>query len=63
MVCIPDTVGVKIINIGINVPLEKYPLRRPKINRKIKIDLREIAYDVDELAAVALKLCQFPQNW
>jgi len=62
MVYIPDSVGVRITNFGINVPLAKYPMGKPKVNRKIKIDLWEIACDVDELAAVALKLCQFPQN-
>jgi hypothetical protein len=62
MVYIPDSVGVRIINFGINVSFGKCPLGRPKVNRKIKIDLREIACDVDELAAVVFKRCQFPQN-
>ena len=62
MVYIPDSVGVRIINFGINIRLGKCPLGRPTVNRKLKIDLREIACDVDELAAVALKQCQFPKN-
>jgi hypothetical protein len=62
MVYIPDFVGVMIINFGINVSLGKCPMGRPKVNRKIKIDLREIACDIDELVAVAFKRCQFPQN-
>jgi hypothetical protein len=33
-----------------------------KANRMIEVDLRDMAFDVDELTAAALKLCHFPQN-
>jgi hypothetical protein len=56
MVYIPDSFGVRLINFVINVPLGKCPLGRPRANRKIKIDPREIACDVDELAAVTLSV-------
>jgi hypothetical protein len=34
----------------------------PKVNGKMKMDLTEIACDVDKLMAVALKLCQLPKT-
>jgi hypothetical protein len=55
-------VGVRIISLGINLTLGKRPLERPKVKEKIKMDIRDIACDVDNLMAVAVKLRQFAHN-
>jgi hypothetical protein len=59
MVYIKVTVSVRLIYL-VKELLGKWQLRRPNNNEDIKMNLRNIASDVDKLMAAALKLFHFP---
>jgi len=61
MAYIQVTVGVRLTNFS-KRSTWKSPLRKLQSKWEDKNETWEIAYDVSKLMAVALQLCQFPQN-
>jgi hypothetical protein len=51
-----------LINFGKKKHLEIDHWEDLKTNRKIEVDLRNMAFDVDKSTAAALKFYHFPQN-